>query len=78
MIKIKDDVDLKILEEFGFEYDKNDERYFRKYDNGQLIIDENAIYDAYIDSKSVLFDTFKEDLVEDLIKADLVEVVNNE
>jgi hypothetical protein len=75
MYKLKDGIKEKELEKFGFRYDKDDLRYFRKYDNGQLIIDNRCIFDAFIDAKWVLYDTFKEFLIEDLIKADLVEKV---
>lgn len=74
MLKIKDNIDLNELEKFGFKYDKNMHEYEIGYIfNGYISIEEN---DRLI--KSIYDETMEfniEDLLYDLIKADLVEKV---
>ena len=78
MLKIKDSVDLKELEKFGFEKDGYNYYYdFIPYNenNGQYVligVKERKIYLDYIDLD--YFDKSVE-LLYDLIKADMVEKV---
>ena len=75
MLKIKDNVDLKELEKFGFEKANEPNKhviYIKKYSH-------NLIY--FYDDKEMYFeiDEYDEDIVNvlyDLIKADLVEKVD--
>lgn len=80
MLKIKDNIDLKELEKFGFEYVEI--RYGKEYhllvggeilsvveDNRGVYIQTENIWNIAEDSLGVLFD---------LIKADLVEKVEND
>ena len=83
MLKIKDNVDLKELEKFGFRMMKNHyykckrNSYFKKLENGYIEIDSNT---RLISQDGVGF--FRVDEIEyqetlyDLIKADLVEKVD--
>ena len=89
MLKIKDDVDLKELEKFGFEYEEEDitevtdtEPFILKYWRwGKTYKD----YFIYIDVKTRIIDDqyinppyaeiVPADLIYNLIKADLVEKV---
>ena len=74
MLKIKDNVDLKELEKYGFKYNNNMHEYEIGYIfNGYISIEKNdrlikPIYDE------VMWINF-EDILYDLIKADLVEKV---
>ena len=78
MLKIKDDVDLKELEKFGFEENEYDYFYFQNPENYKEIrININ------IETRNVKtdLDPFADgyiihDKIYDLIKADLVEKVN--
>ena len=71
MLKIKDNVDLKELEKFGFKYDDIFERY--------LLM--NKYYKSVIDvivqnNRLIILGTLERlDILFDLIKADLVEKV---
>lgn len=93
MLKIKDEVDLKELEKFGFKYDEDTDGYFKDlyfyYNelNPKKGIGTLWTYDKELKfSKSSLFenefinkDNFMQKIVDkeidDLIKADLVEKV---
>ena len=82
MLKIKDNVNLKELEKFGFEYEEDeDEKYWCKYlsdmEHKLFIMNNREIKQG----KFQLIYGFKEvDLeekwIQDLIKADLVEKVS--
>ncbi len=78
MLKIRDDVDLKELEKFGFEYEEDGEKYWCKYlpDNQhKLFIYENdrkirqGDFVLIFGYNEVELD---ERWIQDLIKADLV------
>lgn len=88
MLKIKDNIDLKELEKFGFRYDKVLNKYTKVFDYGFFWRD----IDVYIDNpnfkhreikaySSIMTDSIKEEWIEnniqDLIKADLVEKVDS-
>ena len=76
MLKIKEDVDLKELEKFGFEFDKYDYYYdFRPYkenDGSYLLIrkDTRELYTDYVELEhigkavSILYDLIQAGLVE--------------
>ena len=82
MLKIKDNVDLKELEKFGFEYEEDeDEYYWCKY----LSDNEHKLF-IYEDDREIIQGRFQlifgfgrveldKKWIDDLIKADLVEVV---
>lgn len=84
MLKIKDNVDLKELENYGYmEWGKEDAdvRYFKLIPiNGLLIV---ILKDRIIDYQLPLFSLIKQEdikietFIEDLIKADLVEKVDD-
>ena len=71
MLKIKDDVDLKELEKFGFK-----KKY---YYNATVLESEDNKQDILFDlkTKKMLFCNFGYDILYDLIKADLVEKVED-
>lgn len=77
MLKIKDDVDLKKLEKFGFEYWKNMCVWHKSGRN--ILCDEQADY--YVTgNRSLQINTYEgdytiDDIVYDLIQAGLVEKV---
>ena len=82
MLKIKDNVDLKELEKFGFEYLKKVDHPQKKCcyfisanvcQNGIMIYDDRIVRNVGADS--VLRET--NDTLYDLIKADLVEKVSD-
>ena len=81
MLKIKDDVDLKELEKFGFEYDEDNDWYF--YYGFTDTNDQSEIrHYVYISNRiiSTGFDVYVDPFqihnkIYDLIKADLVEKV---
>lgn len=88
MRKIKDNINLKELEKFGFRYDKVLNKYTKVFDYGFFWRD----IDVYIDNpnfksrqikaySSIMADIIKEEWIEnniqDLIKADLVEKVDS-
>ena len=75
MLKIKDDVDLKELEKFGFRYDNKDNKYLLKnkfnFDMAEIIPDDwfqcrrsIGIYNCSDKALSILYDLIKADLVE--------------
>jgi len=73
-LKIKNNVDLKELEKFGFK-----KKY---YYNGYVLCSENrdTRQDIFfgLKTRKMLFCNWAYDVLFDLIKADLVEVVENE
>lgn len=83
MYKIRDDVDLKILEEFGFEYDNSEDnespcyvKYLPDNKHAIFIFEDGSIHKG----KFVIIYGFKEieldtACIQDLIQADLVEGV---
>ena len=80
MLKIKDDVDLKELEKFGYKWttdDVNHEAYVKYLEYGDYIaIYENKRY--YIDIEDFCgssWDELEEELLEDLIVAGIIEKV---
>lgn len=76
MLKIKDDIDLKELEKFGFKkwhYRENHDYYI--YPNTK----DYAIY-IFIETREIMVDKFYDNhltVLYDLIKADLVEKVED-
>lgn len=81
MLKIKDNVDLKELEKFGFNFrgDYNAYvRYYFKIPNAETLVDKKSkIIKNYDDSFIQFGIPSDEKLLEDLIKADLVEKVGD-
>ena len=73
MLKIKDSVDLKELEKFGFEFEYGD---FNKPINNKVCITINLdtleIFNGYYPYNSSI-STIEKKYIEDLIKANLVE-----
>jgi hypothetical protein len=83
MLKIKDNVDLKELEKFGFEKDGYDYYYdFIPYNednsNGQYICADIKTRKIYLDYIDLDYFNKSAELLYDLIKADLVEKVEEE
>ena len=84
MLKIKDNVDLKELEKFGFKYREaqrlDGECYFKEYDGEEITISINGYIHCEDTSGSYNFGAFVEyslDTIYDLIKADLVKKVGD-
>jgi hypothetical protein len=89
MLKIKNNVELKELEKFGFEYDENYEAYIRFSNLGisniktyVFLRNPNYKKNQLVCESSVWFDTiFKDDRIallnQDLIKAEIVEKVED-
>ena len=81
MLKIKDDVDLKELEQFGY-HKSIDDSCHECYRKDLEYIDYIAIYEngtVFIDIEDFSgnsWEKYQEELLSDLIKADLVEKVN--
>lgn len=71
MLKIKDNVDLKELEKFGFWKDSDINVYRKDIMTGWINIFEDRIIDVRVGSSMAIFI----DWIYDLIKADLVEKV---
>ena len=75
MLKIKDDVKLSELEKFGFELEKRNNQYY-EYNN-----EKGAIHYVFKNKKmSIYLDKYPDsysanDILYDLIKADLVEKI---
>lgn len=71
MLKIKDDVDLKELEKYGFK-----KKY---YYNAMCIIREDRKHDIFFDLKTrkLLFINYGYDVLYDLIKDGLVEKIED-
>ena len=82
MLKLKDNVDLKELEKYGFKYDELNKGYkvqsshFKSYGNAEMFIYENHNLffnqSAYFTNEQFLID-----VLYDLIKADLVEKIDD-
>lgn len=78
MLKIKDNIDLKELEKFGFEKNENENKWVEKWidDTFRICV---LFHNKYITVDCVsIFDcewTLNLDIIYDLIKADLVEKV---
>lgn len=92
MIKIKEDVNLKELEKFGFEYDDGEVReYYHGYPSYSKCWNMKDRYGVYevniiIETREIqIFEIPDDDVrfcgdkkhIKDLIEADLVEVVND-
>ena len=78
MLKIKDDVDLKELEKFGFYPDDFLEDKVAIYSNGNVHIEiYDEIYDKWNSRKIYALTSAYLDVLYDLIKADLVEKVGD-
>lgn len=83
MLRIKDSVDLRKLEKFGFEY--HEDEYFKEYcckiDSSEIleIQKETRIIRLYIDDEYYCCWTGSKtfDLIYDLIKAGIVEKVSD-
>lgn len=75
MLKIKDNVDLKDLEKYGFKYDNKHEYEIGYIFHGYISIDkkDRLIKPIYDENMWISID----DLLYDLIKADLVEKVDD-
>lgn len=71
MLKIKDDADLKKLEEFGFDEEDTIYVWNNVFDNYMIMVHK--------DGKSITtrLDTDADDVLYDLIKANLVEKVSD-
>jgi hypothetical protein len=82
MLKIKDNVDLKELEKYGFKfheeyYDENGNlKYYFAGQNLYIFEKENGEFDRSFDNTDYGFSMYDIDLLYDLIKADLVEKVD--
>ena len=76
MLKIKDDVDLKELEKFGFYAEEFIDDKIATYFNGNVRIEiYDGIYDKWNTRKIYALTSAYLDTIYDLIKADLVEKV---
>lgn len=77
MLKIRDGIDLKELEKFGFEYFNEIDCYVRKKFFDRII----TIVSIWEDDNSITSNLNEKDtkdlLIDDLIKADLVEKVSD-
>ena len=74
MLKIKDSVDLKELEKFGFKYNDDIGKYVYNLINKPLCINSwNRKFD--MEEYNTLTNVILVDLLYDLIKADMVEKV---
>jgi hypothetical protein len=87
MLKIKQNVDLKELEKYGFEYNRQNNTYVRTFSHVffyreiEIYIDNPNFKSGEIKAYSSIIQDFpKEDWIEkniqDLIKADLVEKID--
>ena len=79
MLKIREDVDLDVLEKFGFEYDKfymgytKTICYGRRGQQFDLIIDDDRILSGYAEGADGSGEeAIIDDTIYDLIKSDLV------
>lgn len=81
MLKIKDNVDLKELEKFGFElYDIGlNEPYevYKKYIKDYISIDIYEDRKICFDNDEYITQSIKEEYIHDLIQSDLVEKVDD-
>ena len=79
MLKIKDNVDLKELEKFGFkEYNDCYSRLYKTDTSTVINKETRELRDIDIDSFLTIVDLGESKRVNDLIKADLVEKVGDE
>lgn len=77
MLKIRDGVDLKELEKYGFKYSKNMHEYEIGYIfNGYISIEKNDRLIKPIYDENMWLNI--EDIIYDLTKADLLEKVEND
>lgn len=80
MLKIKDNVDLKELENYGFVYDKRIKCYYGGYSNRELHL---RVYEDDINREIKMYEPFRDvedeenniEILYDLIQAGLVEKV---
>ena len=79
MLKIRDNVDLKELENYGYNNKYSDD-YEKVIGYGETIWVENNTRNIWLESSMSYFDEekFIEPVIQDLIKADLVEKVGDE
>ena len=80
MLKIKDSVDLKELEKYGFIKEPDSHNYLFEIDNSEYLVLESGIYiRLYIDDEYYCCYSGKNifDKIYDLIQADLVEKVED-
>lgn len=84
MLKIRDGVDLKELEKYGFRLEEdycgndeyaNDDGLVKYYTNGSIIIFIYPTDDRRLTDGDFGYSTYDGDVLYDLIKADLVEKV---
>ena len=80
MLKIKDNVDLKELEKFGFKYFENGcgTTGYSKYENGIWITIIEKDKDRFSLHQERILKFVNDDLLYDLIQAGLVEKVSDE
>ena len=75
MLKIKDNVDLKELEKYGFEHFNEIDCYFRKKNFAQIITGVSVWEDNNSITSNLNTEDTKNLLIDDLIKDGLVEKV---
>lgn len=71
MLKIKDSVDLKQLEKFGFIYTNEFEQYYRLDENNDILIHERKI--TLRITKVNVYEDFNLSVLYELTKADIIE-----
>lgn len=72
MLKIKDSVDLKKLEKFGFEYTNESEQFFIINKNQDCILIHDRVIALRVNEANV-YEDYSLDVLYDLIQAGLVE-----
>lgn len=85
MLKVKDNVDLKELEKFGFEYNNWEMRYERKvervYEETILVVHGRKVLLECISDYGIDGDEYYiekvESYIQDLVEADLIEKVDD-
>lgn len=75
MLKIKDNIDLKELEKFGFDFNGKEWQYTNSTFEVMCVQDNRCIYILVDNSFAIAEDTFG--ILYDLIKANMVEKVEN-
>lgn len=75
MLKIKDNIPLTELEKFGFEFNGKEWQYTNFTSEGLFVQDNRCIYILVDNIFDIAEDTFG--ILYDLIKADMVEKVEN-